>query len=52
MGSMSVDPLKSALEEIAPKLDVEMQPVVVALLADGQAEDAWEVLLKETLDEA
>ncbi len=49
---MSVDPLKSTLEEIAPKLDVEMQPVVVALLADKQVEDAWQALLQEVLDEA
>lgn len=49
---MSVDPLKSALEEIAPKLDAELQPLVATLLADEQAEDAWQALLQETLDEA
>ncbi len=49
---MSVDPLKSALEEIAPQLDVEMQPIIVALLAGEQVEDAWQTLLQEVLDEA
>lgn len=49
---MGVDPLKSALEEIAPKLDAEMRPIVVALLADEQVEDAWQALLQEVLDEA
>jgi hypothetical protein len=47
-----VDPLKSALEEIAPKLDAELQSLVAALLANEQLEDAWQALLQEVLDEA
>ena len=47
-----VDPLKSALEEIAPKLDAELQSLVAALLANQQLEDAWQALLQEVLDEA
>jgi hypothetical protein len=49
---VNADPLKSALEEIAPRLDAEVQPLVTALLADEPVEDAWQVLLKEILDEA
>jgi hypothetical protein len=49
---MSADPLKSALEEIAPKLEAELQPLLAALLADEQIEDAWQTLLQETPDEA
>jgi hypothetical protein len=49
---VSKDPLKSALEEIAPKLDPEVQPLVASLLEGRQIEDAWQDLLQETLDEA
>ena len=49
---MSVDPLKSALEEIEPKLDRELEPLVASLLADEPVEDAWQALLQEILDEA
>ena len=49
---VTTDPLKSAVEDIAPRLDAELQPVVAALLADQPVEDAWEILLQEILDEA
>jgi hypothetical protein len=49
---MSVDPLISALEEIAPKLIPELEPVMAALRAGEPVEDAWEALLQEILDEA
>jgi hypothetical protein len=46
------DPLRSALEDIAPKLDADLKPLVAALLADDPVEDAWAALLQEVLDEA
>lgn len=49
---MTGDPLKRALEEISPKLDDDMTPILMSLLADEPVEDAWEALLKEVLDEA
>lgn len=49
---VSSDPLKSALEEIAPKLDPDLLPLTQSLSADEPVEEAWEVLLKEILDEA
>jgi hypothetical protein len=49
---VTADPLKSALEDIAPKLDAEVQPLVAALLADDAVDQAWEVLLQGVLDEA
>lgn len=49
---MSTDPLKSALEEIAPKLDPGLEPLFVALRTDEPVEEAWEALLQEILDEA
>jgi hypothetical protein len=49
---MSSDPLKSALDDIAPKLDPALLPLTAALAADESVEDAWEVLLTEVLDEA
>jgi hypothetical protein len=49
---MSVDPLKSALEEIAPKLDPGLEPLFAALRTDEPVEEAWEALLQEILDEA
>lgn len=50
--AVSADPLKSALEEIAPKLDPDLGPVLAALQADEPVEHAWETLLKAILDEA
>jgi hypothetical protein len=47
-----LDPIKSALEDIAPKLDSEIAPLVAALLTGEQIEAAWEILLQEILDEA
>jgi hypothetical protein len=44
------DPLKGALEEIAPKLDPELEPLAAALLAEESVEDAWAGLLQEILD--
>jgi hypothetical protein len=52
MGVVNADPLKDALEEIGPKLDLELQPLVVALLADKPVEEGWHALLQEILDEA
>ncbi len=49
---MPEDPLKSALEEIARKLDSGVRPVVAAVLADESAEDAWAALVQEIIDEA
>jgi hypothetical protein len=49
---MSVDPLISALEEVAPKLNPELERVMAALRAGEPVEDAWEALLQEILDEA
>jgi hypothetical protein len=49
---VSEDPLKNALEEIAPKVGSDLKPVVAALLADESAESAWAALLQEILDEA
>jgi hypothetical protein len=49
---MTGDPLKSTLEEIAPKLDRDLQPLVAALRDGEPVEDAWEELLQEILDEA
>lgn len=49
---MSADPLKSSLEEIAPRLDAELEPLVKALQANESVEDAWEALLQEILDAA
>lgn len=46
------DPLKSALEEIAPKLDPGLEPLAAALLAEEPVEDAWAGLLQEILDAA
>ena len=46
------DPLKSALEEIAPKLDPGLDPLAAALLAEEPVEDAWAGLLQEILDAA
>lgn len=46
------DPLKSALDEIASKMDAETQPLIAALLSDESVEDAWEAGLKGLLDEA
>jgi hypothetical protein len=46
------DPLKGALEEIAPKLDPELEPLAAALLAEEPIEDAWAGLLQEILDAA
>ena len=51
-GSMIAEPLKAALEEIRPKLDLELQPLLVALLADESVEESWQSLLQEILDEA
>jgi hypothetical protein len=42
----------SALEEIAPKLNPELERVMAALRAGEPVEDAWEALLQEILDEA
>jgi hypothetical protein len=52
MGVVNADPLKDALEEIGPKLDLELQPLVAALLADKPVEEGWQALLQEILDEA
>jgi hypothetical protein len=49
---VSADPLKSSLEEIAPRLDAELEPLMKALQAEESVEDAWEVLLQEILDAA
>ncbi len=49
---MSSDPLKSALEEIAAKLDPDLLPLTQALSADEPVEEAWAAMLKEILDEA
>jgi hypothetical protein len=49
---MSADPLKSSLEEIAPKLDPGLEPLFAALRTDEPVEEAWEALLQEILDEA
>ena len=49
---VSADPLKSALEEIAPRLDTDLEPLMKALQGEGSVEEAWEVLLQETLNEA
>jgi hypothetical protein len=49
---MTADPLKNALEEIEPKLDPGMKPVLAALRANESVEEAWEGLLQEILDEA
>lgn len=49
---VSADPLKSALEEIAPRLDAELEPLMKALQAEESVEDAWAALLQETLNEA
>lgn len=49
---MSTDPLKSALEDIAPKLDPALEPLFAALRTDTPVEDAWDELLQEILDEA
>ena len=49
---MSADPLKSALEAIAPKLDPGLEPLFAALHTDEPVEEAWEALLQEILDEA
>jgi hypothetical protein len=49
---VNADPLKSSLEEIAPRLDAELEPLMKALQAEESAEDAWEALLQEILDEA
>jgi len=46
------DPLKGALEEIAPKLDPGLDPLAAALLAEEPVEDAWAALLQEILDAA
>lgn len=46
------DPLKSALEEITPKLDPGLEPLAAALLAEEPVEDAWATLLQEILDAA
>jgi len=46
------DPLKGALDEIAPKLDSGLDPLAAALLAEGPVEDAWAALLQEILDAA
>lgn len=46
------DPLKGALEEIAPKLDPELEPLAAALLSEEPVEDAWADLLQEILDAA
>jgi len=52
IGVMIADPLKTALEEIEPKLESEMRPLVAALMAGEPVEDAWQALLREVLDEA
>jgi len=49
---MSEDPLRVALEEIAPKLDPELQRLVAALLDGHPIDESWEKLLQEILDEA
>jgi hypothetical protein len=49
---MAEEPLKSALNEIEPKLNPEFKPLVASLLEGQPAEDAWEALLQEILDEA
>lgn len=49
---MIEDPLKGALEEIAPKLDPGLEPLAAALLAEEPVEDAWAGLLQEILDAA
>jgi len=46
------DPLKDALEEIAPKLDPRLEPLAAALLAEEPIDDAWGGLLQEILDAA
>jgi hypothetical protein len=46
------DPLKAALQEIAPKLDPGFDPLATALLAEEPVEDAWAGLLQEILDAA
>jgi hypothetical protein len=48
---MAADPLKSALEEIGPKLDPALQPLISALLADESVEERWQALLQDVLDE-
>ncbi len=49
---MNADPLKSALEEIAPELDSGIESVMAALQANEPVEDAWEGLVQDVLDEA
>jgi len=49
---MTEDPLKSALEEITPKLGTELEQLAKALLGDESIEDAWAQILQEHLDEA
>lgn len=49
---MGEDPLKGALEEIGQTLDPELQPLIVALVADESVEESWQALLGEILDEA
>jgi hypothetical protein len=49
---MDADPLKSALNEIAPTLDPEMQALLTTLIAEESVEDAWQALVQEVLSEA
>jgi hypothetical protein len=51
-GVSTDDPLKSALEEIGPRLDSALQPLVAALIADQPVEESWQSMLQEILDEA
>jgi len=47
------DPLTEALREVEAKLDLdlELQPLVAALIAGESVEAAWEKLIQGVLDE-
>jgi hypothetical protein len=49
---MAANPLDAALQDIKPKLDADLHPLVDALLAGEAAEQGWQELLQEILDEA
>jgi uncharacterized protein YgfB (UPF0149 family) len=49
---MAATPLEAALQNVKPKLDAELHPLVDALLAGEAAEQGWQELLQEVLDEA
>jgi hypothetical protein len=50
--AVGTDPLLNALEEIAPRLDPELGPMVTAIMAGEPVETAWQDLLQDVLDEA